>query len=334
MMQLGFHITQAGDPLTRISLQACHEWIITGNQGLKANTEQLRRIREIDPEAYRKQKVELPYITSGIFHPPIRKKENFAASRIMLFDFDHFAARDVMELSLEKLKTYPSSGLLFRSPSGTGLKMAVILNDACTDGGIFVHSYKAILRRIADQYDLTQQADYRTHDVARACFLCYDGEAWINPSPTGQILPTNEEMEDLKAGQAHLANPDKDDGGTEPLSDGVLLAIKEKLRLSKKAKAAREVYVPVELESRFPAIEAAIKRFGMVVRESRRIHYGRQLTVDAGTHWAEVNVFYGKRGFSVVKTMKSGSHPELAEMVQQIVKEALESLWPAPEKPF
>jgi hypothetical protein len=334
MMQLGFRITQTGDPLTRISLQACHERIITGAQGLRGKTEQLRLIREIDQDAYRKQKVELPYITSGIFQPPIRKKENFAAARIMLFDFDHFPQRDAMELSLEKLKTYPSSGLLFRSPSGAGIKMLVMLTDACSDSGLFVQSYKSILRCIAEQYDLIQHADFRTHDVTRACFLCYDKEAWINPFPLGQILPSHDESLEQTTGEKLTANPAKHESGEEVIGAGVLLEIKKKLQLSKKAKPAREVYVPVELETRFPAIETAINRFGIAIRESRRIHYGRQLTVEAGPHWAEVNLFYGKRGFSVVKTMKSGSHPELADMVQQIVKEALETLWPAPEKPF
>jgi hypothetical protein len=41
--------------------------------------------------------------------------------------------------------------------------------------------------------------------------------------------------------------------------------------------------------------------------------------------WAEINVFYGKKGWSVVKTTKSGSHPDLAELGARAIEEILSS---------
>jgi hypothetical protein len=39
-----------------------------------------------------------------------------------------------------------------------------------------------------------------------------------------------------------------------------------------------------------------------------------------------VNVFYGKKGFRVVKSTKSGTHSELTEIAHTIISEALFSI--------
>jgi hypothetical protein len=39
--------------------------------------------------------------------------------------------------------------------------------------------------------------------------------------------------------------------------------------------------------------------------------------------WCELNLFYGKRGFSIVKTTKSGSHAELADLAANVLRELL-----------
>lgn len=53
------------------------------------------------------------------------------------------------------------------------------------------------------------------------------------------------------------------------------------------------------------------------------IHYGKQLRVGMDNLWAEVNLFYGKKGFTVVKTTKTGSTPELAELASQTLYQIL-----------
>ena len=53
------------------------------------------------------------------------------------------------------------------------------------------------------------------------------------------------------------------------------------------------------------------------------INYGKKMVFVINNIWAEINIFYGKKGFSVVKTPKHGSNSELADIVQKILCELL-----------
>lgn len=83
------------------------------------------------------------------------------------------------------------------------------------------------------------------------------------------------------------------------------------------------MYVPPELTARIEEITGVLAGYGINLVESTPIQYGKQLKVAIGPLWAEVNVFFGKKGFSVVKTLKTGSNGELADMTYQILYETL-----------
>src|SRR5690606_19314329 len=118
MLQMGLHITQPADPLTRIPVAEAHKLIIRTDSPLAHKTAQLRQVMEIDTQAYRKNKTSLPYITAGIFHPPLRRTEHFAAAHVMIFDFDHFECYEALESAFTRLQADMRVCLMFRSPGG------------------------------------------------------------------------------------------------------------------------------------------------------------------------------------------------------------------------
>ena len=54
-----------------------------------------------------------------------------------------------------------------------------------------------------------------------------------------------------------------------------------------------------------------IQELGFSIKEIVNIQYGKKIKVQIGLKQAEVNLFYGKKGFSAVKSPKSGTDPEL-----------------------
>ena len=49
------------------------------------------------------------------------------------------------------------------------------------------------------------------------------------------------------------------------------------------------------------------------------IHYGRKLRFGYKGKWAQLNLFYGKSGYKIVKTPVNGSDEELAGVVYQLL---------------
>lgn len=71
-------------------------------------------------------------------------------------------------------------------------------------------------------------------------------------------------------------------------------------------------------------LKEQLEAYNISLHSSTPIQYGRQLRLVAGDIWAEINIFHGKKGFSVVKTTKSGSNPELASLAKEVIEDILE----------
>lgn len=57
--------------------------------------------------------------------------------------------------------------------------------------------------------------------------------------------------------------------------------------------------------------------------ETEPIQYGRKIRIKTGRMFAEINIFYGKRGFTVVKTNKSGTNEALADLASKAIEQIL-----------
>ncbi|MEQ8704121.1 MAG: hypothetical protein RIC19_09395 [Phaeodactylibacter sp.] len=91
----------------------------------------------------------------------------------------------------------------------------------------------------------------------------------------------------------------------------------------KPRKPQKEAYVPPELESQMPELAQKLESVGITLREAVSIRYGKQLKLEALPLLAEVNVFFGKRGFTVSKTTKTGTSAALADLAYQVIVEHL-----------
>lgn len=125
---------------------------------------------------------------SGLFVQ--RKTEKLIRhSFLVCFDFDHL--KDVEAVGLTLLSDpYFETLLLFRSPSGDGLKWVVSMEQNYTHRERFFPAetpasyhplfFHAVQHYLRNTYSL--EVDEKCKDVARACLLPFDPQAYINPS--------------------------------------------------------------------------------------------------------------------------------------------------------
>ena len=152
----------------------------------KDRTNELRTIKD---DRYRRQYKadKFDYCTfSGIFS--VRTdKAIIQHSGLICLDFDHL--KDV-ESIFEALKedAYFETLLLFRSPSGDGLKWVISFHDSYfrygKDGESYsdyqVRFFAGLYNYIFNHYDV--EVDRSCRNLSRACFLPHDPAAYLNPS--------------------------------------------------------------------------------------------------------------------------------------------------------
>ncbi|MGZ2370336.1 BT4734/BF3469 family protein [Ancylomarina sp. YFZ004] len=141
------------------------------------NIERTTALREITNvvEAREFKASQFNYVCfSGIFTK--RSEKHFQHhSGLMVLDFDHLSDVDEVKNSLladDSLETV----LLFRSPSGDGLKWVITIDISLMEHKSY---FKAVANYLKQTYQL--ELDGSGKDVARACFLPYDPQVYINP---------------------------------------------------------------------------------------------------------------------------------------------------------
>lgn len=340
-LQSGMNITSVSpDKLETIELNDLIQAVSEPFYDLDKKTEQLRRVGGIDQKAYQSLKKELPYITCGIFNPPYRKTEHFVSIKCFILDFDHLSEKQTNADELKKiLKRDERVAMMFTSPGGDGLKLLFALKSPFTDHGKYSLFYKVFAEGFARAHGLQQVIDTRTSDVTRATFLCYDPDLWHNPFydevdadtwiDFESAIDVDEAIEIGKSQKlAHkeaLLNAKSEATPEEDMPDEILEAIKRKLNpgfRSKKTKKSQ--YVPEQVIELEEEIKERCAEVGIELKGSLPIQYGKQFSFEAGNHIAELNVFFGKRGFSVVKSTKSICSAEFNEIVFNMVMELIE----------
>ena len=68
-----------------------------------------------------------------------------------------------------------------------------------------------------------------------------------------------------------------------------------------------------------PALTEHIENLGVKVTEVIDINYGKKMRFSIALRNAEVNVFYGKKGFSVVQSPRTGTDPELNQLMADVI---------------
>ncbi len=160
-------------PYKSITIRDTYNYII-GNYA-RSRTQELRMIQD-KKRARLFKSSRFDYVTfSGEFD--VRSNTTAKSeSGLLCLDFDHVAPLEDLFTSLLK-DEYFETALLFRSPSGDGIKWVIEL-----ERGELSHSdyYRAVENYILDQYKI--QVDNSGKEISRACFLPYDPNAYINPN--------------------------------------------------------------------------------------------------------------------------------------------------------
>ncbi len=119
----------------------------------------------------------LPYFTFLHFRQGIRRSDNFKAVRFILLDMDHvMEKRDILR---EQMRHDPEIFMFFVSPSGDGLKVVFALDSEIATEAEYKRVYQQIRALVQQRYGI-ETDDIK--DVARACYLSYDPDIYINES--------------------------------------------------------------------------------------------------------------------------------------------------------
>ena len=332
MLMYGRFIRQKNDPLQKVALARIYYGIKNPKPAIINQIKQLRAVQSIDVNRYRQLKANLPYVVCGQFHPPHRKTDNFGAVQYFILDIDHLLEKEMdINLLKEKLQKDERVVLLFKSPSNNGLKVIFKLAEKCYDATQYRIFYKAFAQKMAAQYQLQQVIDKATSDVTRACFMSWDEEAWFNPDAVMVDLKTYVNFENLwevKQLEKELQQQQKESKKTitppapkkRLLTDDLLQEIKQKLKPNAKPRPDKIIYVPEELDLIIDKVHDSVKTHDILIKSIDNIHYGKKIVFTFGeVKWAEINIFYGKKGYTVVKSPKRGRDETLEGIIYQIL---------------
>ncbi len=160
-------------PYSNINIHSFYERITT-DQKVKLICDKLSSLPK---EAQRQIKAtELDYITpSGIFNKR-SNNELIAHSGYLSIDFDNIIDCDLNQLKNKLIHDNTiQTVLLFKSPSGNGLKWFVKIPPVAETHGMY---FDAVKNYIQTKYNI--EVDKACRDVARACFVSYDKEAELS----------------------------------------------------------------------------------------------------------------------------------------------------------
>lgn len=329
MLSVGSNITSSADTLNKVKVDYLYHSLRNPKSEIVSRMNQLRIIRNVNAKQYAVLKRQLPYLVCGMFNPPYRRTENFAYTEYFILDIDHIYDKglDVAQVK-EKLKKDPRVMLCFLSPSEDGLKVMFRLKERCYDAGLYSLFYKAFLKDFSTHYGLEQVIDERTSDVCRACFISVDADAYYNPEAEKVsmdfYLPKDDvcSLFDLKASltkeMKEQSVDKKEEHSIDPDAD-VMQRVRALLNPKVAAKQKSAPYVPQRLDEIMDELKRYVEETGVILYDVSNIQYGKKLRFRMGQKLAEVNLFYGKRGFSVVQTPRGGTSTELNELMVQLI---------------
>ena len=326
MLSLGKNILSANDPLTRLEPGQLHQIITNPSGSLASQIHQLRTVLSIDTKKYTQLKRALPYVVCGMFNPPYRRLQNFASIDCFIVDIDHLSEKNIdLDTLQKKLMADPRVQLLFISPGNDGLKVLFALEEKCYDRQKYSMFYKLFIQHFSSQYGLNQVVDKVTSDATRACFLSYDENAWLNTAVVPVKMAEYIDFDDfsqVEEARSIIKKVEQIPAAPEPkqeLTPDLLSQIKQKLNPNIRQQKPKDYFVPEEVDQVMEELKGKVAEYQIELTESHPIQYGRKLRFKLQDKWAQLNVFYGKKGYKVVKTPVSNSDAELGEVVHQIL---------------
>lgn len=316
------HNIRANPPetLSLIEPEPLLHLLSAGDSPLMAEVARLRKLAQLDKKAYATAKLGLPYLIGAVFGDNIRHTDHFEAIHYLILDFDQCLQSPVQSQHLrQRIALRSEVWLMFVSPNGSGLKVWFRLQEPCTDPAVFKAFYRAFSSKFAEDIDLLGTLDTRTCDVTRVCFLSHDPSTYYSPNATPldwqHWQAKQDEFNDISLdGSLNIELPSKPTLNTE-----VYQQILKKVNPKAPARPHNEPHVPALVESVQATLVQLLEVHDIGIEQLVRLPYGLKFCCMRQLKRAEVSVFYGKRGFSVVKTPKSGTDGMLTDEVYTLM---------------
>lgn len=334
MILVGKNITAKDDPLQKIKTEYLYHKLINPDAEIESRMRQLRVVKQLDTRQYSYLKRSLPYVVCGMFNPLYRRTEHFAYTEYFILDIDNITEKEMtVEALREKIQTDTRVLMCFVSPGEDGLKVMFKLKERCYDAGIYSLFYRLFVKQFSAQYQLEQVVDARTSDVARACFVSVDKQAFYNPDAdmvdlasfmnvddTSELFRQQKALnKELKETEKSLEKPEK-----SSIDEEALVKIKSLLNPNVRAKLEKkEAFVPEELNVVIDKLIPYLTEAGINILEVINIHYGKKIKMKVNLREAEINLFYGKKGYSVVQSARRGTNEELNALCADLINQFL-----------
>ena len=335
MIFTGKNITRSHiEPLKKSSFREIFQTIKSTENELYNQINKLRRVKNIDEKVYQSLKKELPFFIGANFTNNLRKSANFISISYIVLDIDHCFQNEAQFINLRNdLSQDQQVFTLFTSPGGDGLKIVFELESPCTDTKIFSDFYRIFAVKFAREHALEKYLDTVTCDVTRVCFLSHDKMFHYNPAPLKikwkTYIPHSEltipQMEAIEYVEYSNETNKREKENNKDIDHETYAEILRKLKTGRPARKPKNYIVPVILEKIIDPASKKFNEYGFKVREIRDINYGKKFIVTHEANEAEINIFYGKKGFSVVKSPRKGTHPDLNEIVCQIAQDVIDN---------
>lgn len=336
MISFGTNIQSNADMLQKVPVKYLYDSLRHPRPDIVSSIRQLRIVRELDNKQYSLLKRKLPYLVCGMFNPPYRRTENFAYTEYFIIDIDHLSEKGLSLADTRKrIEKDTRTVLSFVSPGEDGLKVLFKLKERCYDSGLYSLFYKSFLAIFSEQYALQQVVDIRTSDVTRACFVSIDPNAYYNPNADAIDLNAFVDTNNPYALFEQKRKQEQQEKEQETLSkaenrpsdpDSTAMERIKQLLNPRPHKEKPPVYVPKELNDIIVDLKSYIEQTGVIVPEIINIQYGKKIRFEMGLKKAEVNLFFGKKGFSVVQSPRSGTNAELNRLMAELVTTFIDSL--------
>ena len=323
MFYIGQNV-RSQETLTPISEEALYDIIKDDTHKLANFVERLRKLLTIDKAAYTNQKARLPYFCMSSFEANVRHGDNFLETKYLVLDFDNLPFGQI-ELAQSALSQNPRTRLLYRTPSNVGLKVVVALHQPLKDKKIYHDLGKTFGTALANQYNLIPYLDAQTFDITRASFICPDFLAWYNPKSTPvnwqeytrhSLLMSKYADDEIIEKKAVLGEPDNE----------IYKIILNKLKPNA-SKPSGPAVLNEHLQAICSALEKKCPEFDLALTNTKAIQYGAQLRIThTNGQMGECNLYFGKKGFSIVKAMKANLKPELNDILEKLLWQCINNL--------
>lgn len=342
MISVGTNIQSNSDALKKITLDYLFSSIRFPKPDIEARIRQLRVVKELDAGQYASLKRQLPYIVCGMFNPPFRKTVNFAYTENFILDIDHIADKELSISTIrQSIQSDPSTLMCFLSPSEDGLKVMFKFKERCYDSALYSIFYKVFLRDFSRRHGLDAVIDSRTSDVCRACFVSHDPfiyyapdaepvdmDSIVNRDDVAAVFDLKrqvdqEEMDtrnSVSSSPSVSADPQPVDPDKETM-DRIRTLLNNRV---KQPPVKADIYVPEQVKTVMEELSMFIRGNGIDVVNTIDISYGKKIQMSLGPRLAEINLFYGKNGYTIVQCPKRGTSSELNELCKSLIKAYLE----------